>query len=89
MNKKVKNLINTISILESKLRNTRNLLDEKQDELKFICPHDKLTCDIQMVGRPISEVYPRGMYIYKCTVCGYSEISNGPNSDLEENVVND
>ena len=42
-----------------------------------------------MVGRPVSEEFPRGLYVYKCLVCGFSESSNGPNPVLDESVINE
>jgi len=89
MKQKVEEIIIELSMLNDDFRDTQRIIDEKKFDLLSICPHEKLTCNVQMVGRPVSEEFPRGLYVYKCLVCGFSESSNGTNPELDESVINE
>jgi len=93
MNKEVRDLRNTISILEGELRNTQQLLNEKRIDLKFLCTHDEINKTIVRkkdfvlpeLGLPCpnSESY----IYYKCKICGWGIIKDNEDPELEKRVV--
>jgi len=90
--KKINNLVNSISILKKELINTKQVLSEKEEELKFICPHDKLDKTIlrikDLVFPEIGLPCPKGgsCIYYKCYICGIKIFRDEEDPEFEKRV---
>jgi len=89
MKQEMEEIIIELSMLRDDIYDTQKLINEKEERLREICPHNELECCVSMAPYPVSEQYRKGIWVYTCLLCGYSETSNGPNPEFDEKVVNE